>query len=388
MKTFFTISLIGALQGILLSLFFFLRGKNRIAMLMLGLYVFVFSTGLLENWFLENNDFRGGEVLSALISYSSFLYGPFLYLFVYYLTRGISYFQKKHFTHFLLFILLFGLQLILVLSNFSISKEVEAIGELIQFEILMIQILAYNVMAIKLLNKHYQSVLEIYSTIEEKDLRWLKLLLVIITCIYAFSFFLSHLIIFGARGIGKFFIIIQISITVCIYLMSYMVLLRPGLFNLSKDFLPQKNNDTNNTPETLNAVNETQSSLEKYKRSGLKPEQAQQHLLSLQNLMDIEKPYKNPDLNIHTLSQLLGISKNHLTQVLNEQLKMNFFEFINMYRVEEAKALLADPAYSHLSLQGIANEAGYKSKTTFFTNFRKITGLTPQEWLKAQQTPG
>jgi AraC-like DNA-binding protein len=130
-------------------------------------------------------------------------------------------------------------------------------------------------------------------------------------------------------------------------------------------------------------IQETESLLvSKYRKSGLKPEHAKKLLTDLQKIMEEEKLFKQPELNIHSLASIMNISKNHLTQVINEQLQMNFFEFINTYRVEEAKKILVNPDYSHLNLQGIAAEAGYKSKTTFFINFKKLTGFSPLEWSK------
>lgn len=356
---------------------------------MLGLYVFTFSVGLLERGVANHSDFVGGKLLLSLIANSSLLYGPFLYLFVYYLTSGISFFQKRQLIHVFLFFAFFGFDVFIILSGFTPVGEAASAMELIGFEILVVQILAYNILAIKLLDRHYQTILSTYSAIEERDLRWLKRLLLIITSIYAFSFLLSHLAFFGIKAALNFFIIIQLAITFCIYLMSYMALLRPGMFALLKNIRPiaeviNKNEDVFG-PQL---PKEDPVNFEKYKKSGLKSVQASQYLSSLKTLMESDKPYMNPELNVHALSHLLGISKNHLTQVLNEHLEMNFFEFINMYRIEEAKKLMLSPAYGQLSLQGIATESGYKSKATFFSNFRKITGLTPLEWLSSQKKSG
>ncbi|MEP7374056.1 MAG: helix-turn-helix domain-containing protein [Chitinophagaceae bacterium] len=389
MKPYLVISLIGSFQGILLSLLFLLKSKKRPATLMLGLYVFTFSVGLLERGVANHSDFVGGKLLLSLIANSSLLYGPFLYLFVYYLTSGISFFQKRQLIHVFLFFAFFGFDVFIILSGFTPVGEAASAMELIGFEILVVQILAYNILAIKLLDRHYQTILSTYSAIEERDLRWLKRLLLIITSIYAFSFLLSHLAFFGIKAALNFFIIIQLAITFCIYLMSYMALLRPGMFALLKNIRPiaeviNKNEDVFG-PQL---PKEDPVNFEKYKKSGLKSVQASQYLSSLKTLMESDKPYMNPELNVHALSHLLGISKNHLTQVLNEHLEMNFFEFINMYRIEEAKKLMLSPAYGQLSLQGIATESGYKSKATFFSNFRKITGLTPLEWLSSQKKSG
>ena len=67
--------------------------------------------------------------------------------------------------------------------------------------------------------------------------------------------------------------------------------------------------------------------------------------------MKTKKPYLNPELNIYQLSDNLNLKKHHLSQVINEKSGMNFFDFINTFRVEEIKRNLADPVdeKSHLT---------------------------------------
>jgi AraC-like DNA-binding protein len=58
----------------------------------------------------------------------------------------------------------------------------------------------------------------------------------------------------------------------------------------------------------------------------------------------------------------------------------NFYAYVNQYRVEEAKRKITDARLAHLNLTGIALESGFKSKSAFNLNFKKITGYTPTEW--------
>jgi len=377
------ISIAGALQGILLSMFFFLRSRSRMATLMLGSYVFVFSVGLLENWFIENATSTFGQIVTGFISNSAYLYGPFLYLFIYYLTTGTSHLIKKHLIHFLPFLVFFLAQVVNILSGNELVEATGNFADFVLFELLVIQILTYNIAAIRRLDIYYRKMLETWSTIEEKDLRWLRRLLFVITLIYAFSFLLTHLRLLGVTNIERLYLIIQVSITLCIYLMSYKVLLKPILFT-PELATPLSTKESEALPQILPSSEGEPAPESKYKKSGLKPEQAARHIEDLKRIMETEKPYKNPDLDVYALAQQLGISKNHFTQTLNEHLKVNFYEFINGFRIEEAKKLLLDPDYSNLSLDGIANESGYKSRTTFFNNFKKMTGQTPTEWSKSK----
>jgi AraC-like DNA-binding protein len=375
------ISIVGAVQGLLLAVYFSQKSKNRISSLMLGLYLFVFSIGLLERWVAGYRHSYVATVFLDLIAYCSYLYGPFLFLFIFYLASGISSFQKKHLIHFLPFGIFYGIRLFIFISNFRVNDNLGNVTELIEFEILVIQILGYNLFAIKQLSARGVKAAEKNTGNRKEDIGSLRLVLVVITGIYCFSFLLSHLAILGIKEVSDLFVVVRISIPVGIYAMSYVILVRPGVF-IPSSIQP----DTviiNTTP--VNEIRSSQSAsvFSKYERSGLKPDEAQTKLFALQKLMENEKPFKNPNLNISLLSQALFTSKNHLTQVLNQELKMNFYEFVNAYRVGEAKRMLTDPGYAHLSLEGIAKECGYRSKATFFLNFRKITGLTPQQWVKS-----
>lgn len=98
--------------------------------------------------------------------------------------------------------------------------------------------------------------------------------------------------------------------------------------------------------------------------------------------MDAEKPFLNPNLNLPQLAKDLEIPSYQLSQVLNKNIELNFFDFINSYRVEEIKAKMADSKYDNLSLLGIAFESGFNTKSAFNRVFKKITGLTPSEYKK------
>lgn len=71
-----------------------------------------------------------------------------------------------------------------------------------------------------------------------------------------------------------------------------------------------------------------------------------------------------------------------MSHLINAGLGENFYDFINKYRVEEVKRLMADPQKQNYNLLGIALEAGFKSKSTFNLIFKRFTGLTPTEYKK------
>jgi len=95
------------------------------------------------------------------------------------------------------------------------------------------------------------------------------------------------------------------------------------------------------------------------------------------HLMTEEKVYKCPDLDLKSLSEKLQTPSYLVTKAINEGLGLNFYELINRYRVNEVKSLLINHDRKKFTLMAVAFDAGFNSKTTFNTVFKKMTGLTP-----------
>lgn len=103
--------------------------------------------------------------------------------------------------------------------------------------------------------------------------------------------------------------------------------------------------------------------------------------------MEKEKPYLDPDLNLPGMAEKLGMTVHALSHLLNTGLGENFFQFVNRYRVAESQRLLTDPAFAHYSMVAIAFEAGFNSKTTFNTTFKRLTGMSPSDFRAKAQIP-
>jgi adenylate cyclase len=100
-----------------------------------------------------------------------------------------------------------------------------------------------------------------------------------------------------------------------------------------------------------------------------------------------ENPFLNPELSLRELANQIQIHPNQLSWLLNEIIGKNFNEFINQYRIEFFKSTAKDPKNAHLTIEGMAYESGFKSKTVFNTFFKKSTGLSPKEFLKIPDRP-
>ncbi len=94
------------------------------------------------------------------------------------------------------------------------------------------------------------------------------------------------------------------------------------------------------------------------------------------------KPYLNPDLTLRDLAKQIDIHPNHLSWILNQSIGLNFNEFINQYRIEAFKSNAKAQENENLTIEGLAYESGFNSKTVFNTYFKRETGLTPKQFLK------
>lgn len=94
------------------------------------------------------------------------------------------------------------------------------------------------------------------------------------------------------------------------------------------------------------------------------------------------KAYLDNNLTLAKLAQDIGVGQRLLSRSINTLRNQNFFEFINEMRVEEAKRLLLDTETSGYSIDSVYTECGFRSRSTFFLVFKKITNTTPSQWLK------
>ncbi len=118
----------------------------------------------------------------------------------------------------------------------------------------------------------------------------------------------------------------------------------------------------------------------KYQGSTMTDEQKRLLAEKLESLMRDEKVFTRSNLTIDHLAQRLETNSKYISQIINEFYQQNYFHYVNSYRVNEAKLLLTNPANDKYSILGISNMAGFASKSTFNTAFRKFTGITPSEF--------
>ncbi|GAB2588401.1 helix-turn-helix domain-containing protein [Spirosoma areae] len=118
----------------------------------------------------------------------------------------------------------------------------------------------------------------------------------------------------------------------------------------------------------------------KYEKSTLPEEVEDAMLTKLNQLLKTEKPYLQSDLSLPKLAERLNTTPHHLSQLLNDRLGQNFFDWLATYRIAEAQILLNNPVAMHLKIDEIAERVGYNSPSAFHTAFKRITDQTPAQF--------
>jgi AraC-like DNA-binding protein len=159
--------------------------------------------------------------------------------------------------------------------------------------------------------------------------------------------------------------------TLLVYIIFYNVIRQTSSFSSL----------SNQSDETIREVLDEEEKEDKIIEKAIDPriELFKEELLTH---MKKEKPYLDPELSLPKLAEQMDVTVHYLSQAINTSLNENFFQFINRYRIEESKKLLSQPDKQHYNILQIAYEAGFNSKTTFNTTFKKMVGVSPSEYQK------
>lgn len=234
----------------------------------------------------------------------------------------------------------------------------------------------YVIWSLIKLRKHIKNISNSFSYTEEINLTWLKYVLIGLGFVWSIVLLANVLDLFTSdTDIGTH--LIYLSLTVAVFFLGYFGIKQkaiyvqfspPGLHTIENEKAPQVEKEVSS----------------RYKNSGLKNEDAKKYLEELLNYMENEKAYLNGKLSLKDVAEYLDISINHLSQVINEQLDMSFFDFVNGYRVEEVKKHVAESKHEQLTLLAIAYESGFNSKSSFNSIFKRLTGITPSQYVQSQ----
>jgi len=233
---------------------------------------------------------------------------------------------------------------------------------------------------------YQRSIRQLFSETSNIDLQWAKFLV---------NGYLALVLLFVAvyplmvKYPDQFNLLLLLNMSLAtpyIYVATYKGILQHTIWQIQPEIKKE-----NVQEQILHAekIDTTEINIEKIKQE--KPIISEAKLDDLvkkvTSLMEVEKIYQEPELTLQQLAKKLEVPVYQVSQTLNEGMKKNFYDVVNGYRVEEAKRLLLDEKNKNYTILSVGFEAGFNSKTTFNTVFKKFTGMTPTEFRAEQAIP-
>lgn len=359
--------IIGVFQGFFIIPL--LLRKNKYPGKWLSLMVFAITFNLINYLAINLNLYHVWPHFINLASPFLFLLGPSFYLYIKSLTNENFRIDQKDVVHLVPFILVIFYHLEFYfypgeykirLFDFFKYNDIESVPYivLVYTGAHVLQTLFYLILSFKILKE-----LNLSSNKKDEKLSfWLRKFCVFFGIYWLVIFIWILYLTFASGFFYEVDLIVMLATSFLINLLAFVVIYYNSEFS---SYLLDRTN-------------------KKYIKSSLSEEHSKAILKKLVNLMEHKKIYTNPSLKISDLAQELNTSTNIISQVINQEMKMNFFEFVNNYRINEAMRRLSDPKFSHITIIGIANDSGFANKNTFNRLFKEQTGLTPSQFIRKQ----
>jgi AraC-like DNA-binding protein len=372
-EKFFTYAfIVGAAQGLLLSIFLFRKKENKIANNLLAVTMLLFSIDLVLEAAAVTEDIKAYPLLIGLMQTLPYLYGPSIYLYIIFITQGIKSFNFKYLLHYLpfVFVQVYGL-FFFYFEPIPYQLNLVYVELEMPWHLLLVSYITpiyggfYIVLAVYEGYKFNRELKNRFSSIDKHNLSWVTFLVVGSVLLWITAIFMTSLQLFFGKEIRPE-LVSYLAISAFIYAMAYKGLRQPEVIVFDRRV------------DEIEKENKTKS----YKNSGLDDSSAEEYVRILLKLMNEKKPFKNEKLNLPDLSGMLGISTHNLSEIINTRIEQNFYDFVNSYRVEEAKKLIHEDKTSTYSILSHGMEAGFSSKSAFYSAFKKFTRMTPAQFRK------
>ena len=362
-STFFYlyVGMIGIFIAIILN---FRRNSDRTANGLISGFVFMHSFFLIHlSLYLTNYVYRVPHTQS-MSTWLSFLYGPVLYFYYKRITTGYT-FKLKDSLHliptlvfFVFFIPIYGMsgaeKLMIMMGKTSLGEH-PYINQVTALKFASLVIYGYLTYTVYYKNAKKG---KLKNSIQVR----LQYILFGIHGVYTISYCIYGLLITKGTFGGMLFNVQLWAMTSLVLFIGYVAYARPRF--LSKLVVVDSKKDR-----------------PKYQNSGLTTSLSEELWLQLKQLMEEDRLYRQNNIKLETIANLLGTTRHNASQIINEHSGLNFFELINHYRIEEAKHIM-NTATGKINIIDIAYEVGYNNKVTFNKSFKRFSNLTPSQFRK------
>lgn len=372
----------GILQGVLLAAFIYFHPKSdKSVNIFLALYVACTSAVISIPFAIKLIGWQNGYFIHFL----PLLNGPFLYLYIRSFKETISF--KKAAPHFILAVLYF----FLTYWNITRMSKIYPGGPNVPAELIRnpvtifiqyvkpVQHVFYYFLARKTLKSYQQSIQQLFSETSNIDLRWARYLINGFLVLVLMFVVIYPLMMKFPESFNLLLLINMAVATPYIYIATYKGILQHTIWQLKADVTKE---DVQEQILQIEKEEIAEPAVEKTKteKTLLPDDKIVELVRKIDYLMEEEKIYQETELTLQQLAGKLNVPPYQVSVALNEGMKKNFYDVINGHRVEEAKRLLLDSKSKNYTILSIGFEAGFNSKTTFNTVFKKFTGFTPTEF--------
>lgn len=365
------ISAIGSFQGVLLFFLLVYDLKTSAASKVLGVYCLVLGLAFFLPFITFGLAHDLFNPLAAWLFFLPVLYGSMLYLYCRKVVFNAPFkiFDLIHFTPLLICYVL-NVDALFYLheeTRLWIVGAAAPTQRLWLSEYILFAVgIAYLIATALLIRRYHQQASNTLSNFNPTIFLWLSGLVV------------SFVVIFSVKGIMAFsnfattamLVLSDALIVAIIYLIALRQWKNPQFF-----VIDGQGDEPLPSQSKLSREAQSQGALDTQTRAMMFDELTQH--------IERERSYRNSKLNLATLADSAGLSPHHLSEVLNQHAGQNFNHFINAYRVKEVCEQLHSATSS--AVLDIALQAGFSSKSTFNTIFKKFTGLTPTQYRKQSQ---
>lgn len=384
-----TLFYLGSVQGFLLTFFLFRIKTNSISNKLLGILTSLWAIILLIFALQSHGIHKTYPHLLNTFSQLLYAWFPLLYLSVKYLITKHRKFNNKDLIHFIPMVV----SIILFMDFYLMDADTKLftvrnpegfylVVNMINEEILSIQGVIYPIIILIVLGNYKQRVVDFYANINHTLLNWMRFG-VILTLVAWILGIIATIIERAQLDTGiDLFAFVYLFFVIIIYGISYAALKSGEVYKLRTDHISELIGAGQKIPGKM-ARKHQYSDPEKKKQSGLSlhEEEFENELnAKLIAFMESAKPYLNPDLSLQSLAEDLSVSRHQLSATINSKQEMNFFEFVNTYRVEEVKHLMQEDIDRKMKNYELAYDAGFNSKATFYRIFKEFSGLTPSDY--------
>lgn len=367
------ILILGIVQGFYIGLIMLTkRSGHQRADRIGGLLFFCFSISIIHFVFVRLNLYPlYPQFLGVSFPFTLF-FGPLCYLYFYQLIHKAPVKPITFFLHSIPVILvILGMMPMFLMPGeakmqryYKLPFEQQNSEELIFTLLQVIQLSVYLFYTHKEVKAYRKKLPGTVANMENINLTYIYVGVYAFIIIFGFTFILLILAISGYKLGMMYMTWMPVLVPVSIYVTGYFSLRQGELADV--DFIDQEN-ERAPLPDPVD-----EDFTEKKQR--------------LTSFMEEKRLFLDNHLSIQQLADATGMTLHELSRLINEGFKQNFYDFVNSYRVEEAKRKLSDPLFSPYTILAIAEESGFNSKSAFNSAFRKFAGMTPREF-RAQNSP-